>query len=192
MPVLELHICFNNCYYIALRHWIIPSILYLISYLMFQLLINCGCFWLCLSFSWTSHSMWETGSTGIWGLHCWFSSTIMGNCKRLFYSYWCILISYYQREDVLNKRKRKIITFDELVGLQWHDSIGFWKISPWFQVCDLSVSCYALPFLFSNFCHRWYRIGASYIVGFFSPLLPPIILRTIYFPFTALGLNRFM
>ena len=37
-----------------------------------------------------------------------------------------------------------------------------------------------LPFLFSNFCHQWYGIGASYIVGFFSPLLPPIILRTIF------------
>ena len=57
--------------------------------------------------------------------------------------------------------------------------LGFEKSHRDFR-CVICLSVVMLCLLFSNFCHRWYGIGASYIVGFFSPLLPPIILRTIF------------
>lgn len=78
---------------------------------------------------WTCHSMRETGSASVWRFHGWFSSTVVGISKAsgTFLSFSLLeLFCFMRGHYVFNK-----IASCELVGLQWHDSIGFREVSPW-------------------------------------------------------------
>lgn len=126
--------------------------------------------------------MWETRSTGISGFHRWFSSTFVGSCKSLCYQR---IFSFYhtrkEKASTWQNKSDKQFPLMNFVGLQWHDSIRFWKVSPWFQVS--SWCSFALPYHFLLvrllfFCKYFFffvKLPSSRVL--FFPLLSPITIK---------------